>query len=74
MIIIIRDNGLGLEKAIQNKEANQPEHKSMALEIINERIALFKKTHGIHIKLEIGPTELDGYKTEVKLWIDKEKN
>lgn len=73
LIIIIRDNGVGLEKAKKNKDANQPEHQSMALEIIEERIALFKKTHGIRIKLVLGAAEIDDYMTEVKLWVEKEK-
>lgn len=73
LVLIIRDNGVGLEKAKKNKEANMKEHKSMALEIIQERIQLFQKTHGLRIDLRINSIDVEGYRTEVRLTIEKDK-
>lgn len=72
LIISIRDNGVGLEQSRKNRKNTNPEHQSMALDIIRERLSLFKKTYGIGIKMTMNEIDIEGYKTEVKLWIEKE--
>lgn len=49
--IQINDNGIGREKSKKNKRSNS--HKSMGMQIIQERIQLYNKTHSKIISYEI---------------------
>lgn len=70
LVLIIRDNGLGISKSQEVKDQSNSDHKSMALQIIKERIELYKKTHDISINLYIRELENEEYRTEVRLEIE----
>lgn len=77
IIIWIKDNGIGLPKAKEIKEQIETEHKSMAMDIINERIVYYRKSYNLAINIEINDLSdsinaADDYKTEIKLTFDKE--
>jgi uncharacterized membrane-anchored protein YhcB (DUF1043 family) len=57
LVIEIKDNGIGLKKAQELKINESSSHKSMALEIIKDRISLYNTTYNMGIKLEMN--ELD---------------
>lgn len=74
LYIRIRDNGIGLTKSKELKERyTDKEHKSMALEIIQNRIALYQKSNSIQIGLSIRELTDSEYRTEVEITMEKEK-
>ncbi|HTN17582.1 MAG TPA: histidine kinase [Chitinophagaceae bacterium] len=69
IIITISDNGIGIEAAQAIASSNSPEHRSMALSIINDRMAIYNKTAPVNLHYEISSPENNEYNTQVKLYI-----
>lgn len=53
LIIIVNDNGLGIEKTKLLEEKRETYNQSLALTILNEQIELIKKTYGQEISIDI---------------------
>ena len=53
MIISLTDNGIGREKAGQNKEKQLKKHKSYGVSLSSDRVALINKTAGVNITVDI---------------------
>ena len=57
ILIDISDNGIGIEKSIEQKVAFTGDHKSQGMEITMKRIKIMKKLSGHHIELD-GPKQM----------------
>ncbi len=57
VVIEIRDNGIGVETSMRNKNGSEETHISKGMEITHNRIQLYRKMTGLNYLLE-GPTEL----------------
>lgn len=71
IIMKICDNGIGLKKSQEIKVENS-EHKSMALDIIKDRISIYKQSYEIEIIYDIREFNGKEYSTEVLLVLKKE--
>ena len=70
--IEIKDNGIGLKEAKKIQAKTNSEHKSMAMDIINERIALYKESNDMDIDISINELKNSEYKTQVLINVLKE--
>ena len=70
VLLQIKDNGVGLEKARQNKQNTYKKHKSMATDITRQRIALYQKSLKKNIRFEIDSQEGG---TIVRFWLPFEQ-
>lgn len=70
LVFDIRDNGIGIDAANQAKESMGNEHRSMALEIINERIAIYNQSYQIDIRYTINTLVDNEYKTQVLVYLN----
>jgi two-component sensor histidine kinase len=69
IMISISDNGIGIEAAQAIARQTLSEHRSMALSIINERMAIYNKTAPVSLHYEIISPENNLYTTQVNLYI-----
>jgi hypothetical protein len=67
IVFNIKDNGIGLSKAAEIKSKTESGHKSMAIDIIKDRIKIYNQSFNLDISLEINEIHDIEYKTEVIL-------
>lgn len=60
LIIEIKDNGIGREASLKNKEENKPLHQSIGLEIVRDRLALYNHSRDLKINFKIEDLKKDG--------------
>ena len=61
------DNGIGIKKAAELKEKSHSTHKSMALDIIKERISIYNHSYNLDVQLSIEEIDEEDYKTSVSV-------
>jgi ligand-binding sensor domain-containing protein/signal transduction histidine kinase len=54
--IVVRDNGVGIEKSLENKHGSVGDHKSQGMEITKKRIEILQKISGQNMQI-IGPNQ-----------------
>lgn len=67
IVFNIKDNGIGLSKAAEIKSTTESGHKSMAMDIIQERIKIYNLSYNLDISLEVNEIKDSEFKTEVIL-------
>lgn len=67
IVFQIKDNGIGLIESEKIKLNSTNEHKSMAMNIIRDRIAVYNATYGLNMQLKISDIENDEFKTLIEL-------
>lgn len=67
IVFQLLDNGIGLEQSQRIKSESNTNHKSMALDIIRERIAIYNQSYGLSMTLKIDPSLDPEYATVVEI-------
>lgn len=67
IVFLILDNGIGIEEAQKIKTESNISHKSMALDIIKERIAIYNQSYELDMQLKIEPSLNPEYTTAVEI-------
>lgn len=67
IVFRILDNGIGIEEAHKIKTESNVSYKSMALDIIKERIAIYNQSYDLDMQLQIEPSSEPGYTTAVEI-------
>lgn len=70
LVFDIRDNGIGIEAAQKQKESNSDDHRSLAIDIINERIEIYNHSYNLDIKYKMNSLENNEYKTQVLVYLN----
>lgn len=59
LIILIEDNGIGIDKSMSEKKGAEGDHKSQGMEITVKRLDLIRLVSNRHLEL-IGPQQING--------------
>lgn len=70
--ITIKDNGVGFAVAKELNKQTDSDHKSMALQIIQDRLFFYEKSYGIKILIATKDLTNEEYKTEITITLEKE--
>lgn len=70
--ITIKDNGVGFAIAKELNKQTDGDHKSMALQIIQDRLFFYEKSYGIKILIATKDLTNEEYKTEITITLEKE--
>ena len=71
LLILIEDDGIGIEASKALKTKNQKQGKSTGIRSTTERLKLLNEVHETQIDSEIGPSLADGTGTRVRLKMRK---
>lgn len=69
LVFDIRDNGMGYKESQKLKATGADSHRSMAMDIIQERIAIYNRSYQLKIRHEIRSLENNNYKTQILVFI-----
>jgi ligand-binding sensor domain-containing protein len=69
LVFDIKDNGIGYEEAMKQKRLAEDSHRSMAMDIIQERISIYNRSYQLEMKYEIHNLESQEYKTQIIVYI-----
>ena len=53
IVCVVKDNGIGREKALELKTDKNKNHKSLGMQVTHERLDTLSKVKGIQISFEI---------------------
>jgi sensor histidine kinase YesM len=69
LVFNIKDNGIGYEEAMKQKRLAEDSHRSMAMDIIQERISIYNLSYQLQMRYEIHNLESQEYKTQIIVYI-----